>query len=101
MIKFIKSLQDIYPQDLKKAFIKLHDVLIEFEDKPFEKRAFLYLDIISWLESKIEKTKYPKTPPEPGNGRHGDSIRHRCRRIAKNGSDRHGVQVKIGRLGHP
>ncbi|MDX1700238.1 MAG: hypothetical protein R3250_06450, partial [Melioribacteraceae bacterium] len=54
MIKFIKSLQDLYPQDLKKAFIKLHDVLIEFEDKPFEKRAFLYLDIISWLESKIE-----------------------------------------------
>ena len=54
MIKFIKSLQDIYPQDLKKAFIKLHDVLIKFEDRPFEKRAFLYLDIISWLESKIE-----------------------------------------------
>lgn len=54
MIKFIKSLDDIYPQDLKKAFIKLHDILIEFEEKPFEKRAFLYLDIISWLESKIE-----------------------------------------------
>ena len=54
MIKFIKSLQDIYPQDLKKAFIQLHDVLIKFEDRPFEKRAFLYLDIISWLESKIE-----------------------------------------------
>jgi len=54
MIKFIKSLQDIYPHDLKKAFIKLHDTLIEFEEKPFEKRAFLYLDIISWLESKIE-----------------------------------------------
>lgn len=54
MIKFIKNLQDIYPHDLKKAFIKLHDTLIEFEEKPFEKRAFLYLDIISWLESKID-----------------------------------------------
>ncbi len=54
MIKFIKSLQDIYPHDLKKAFIKLHDTLIKFEEAPFEKRAFLYLDIISWLESKIE-----------------------------------------------
>jgi hypothetical protein len=25
-----------------------------FENHPYEKRAFLYLDIISWLESKIE-----------------------------------------------
>ena len=25
----------------------------KFEDDPYEKRAFLYLDIISWLESKI------------------------------------------------
>jgi hypothetical protein len=25
-----------------------------YENHPFEKRAFLYLDIISWLESKIE-----------------------------------------------
>ncbi|RMA57220.1 hypothetical protein [Ulvibacter antarcticus] len=54
MIKFIKSLQDIYPQDLIKAFKKLHAKLKEFENHPFEGRAFLYLDIISWLESKIE-----------------------------------------------
>ena len=27
--------------------------LKKFEDDPYEKRAFLYLDIISWLESKI------------------------------------------------
>lgn len=25
-----------------------------YENHPYEKRAFLYLDIISWLESKIE-----------------------------------------------
>ena len=54
MIKFIRGLQDIYPQDLKKEFIKLHETLITFEDHPYERRAFLYLDIISWLESKIE-----------------------------------------------
>lgn len=54
MIKFIKSLQDIYPQDLKKAFIALRDTLETYQDHPFERRAFLYLDIISWLESKIE-----------------------------------------------
>ena len=54
MIKFIKGLQDIYPQDLKKAFRTLRDTLKAYEDHPYERRAFLYLDIISWLESKIE-----------------------------------------------
>lgn len=53
MIKFIRGLQDIYPQDLKKAFIELHKKLKVYEDHPFEGRAFLYLDVISWLESKI------------------------------------------------
>ena len=54
MIKFIRSLQDMYPHDLKKAFKKLHAQLKTFEDHPYERRAFLYLDVISWLESKIE-----------------------------------------------
>ncbi|MDW5287445.1 hypothetical protein [Formosa sp. PL04] len=54
MIKFIKGLQDVYPQDIKRAFIQLRDTLKTYENHPYEKRAFLYLDIISWLESKIE-----------------------------------------------
>ena len=54
MIKFIRGLQDIYPHDLKNAFKDLHKRLKVYEDHPFERRAFLYLDIISWLESKIE-----------------------------------------------
>ncbi|WP_034062368.1 hypothetical protein [Lacinutrix jangbogonensis] len=54
MIKFIKGLQDIYPQDLKNAFKALRDTLKTYENHPYERRAFLYLDIISWLESKIE-----------------------------------------------
>lgn len=54
MIKFIRQLQDIYPSDLKKAFVTLRDRLKVYENHPFERRSFLYLDIISWLESKIE-----------------------------------------------
>ncbi|WP_412559514.1 hypothetical protein [Winogradskyella sp. MIT101101] len=54
MIKFIRGLQDIYPHDLKNAFKDLLERLKVYEDHPFERRAFLYLDIISWLESKIE-----------------------------------------------
>ena len=54
MIKFIKNLQHIYPHDLKDAFKELLTTLKTYEDHPYERRAFLYLDIISWLESKIE-----------------------------------------------
>ncbi|WP_111709685.1 hypothetical protein [Lutibacter citreus] len=54
MIAFLKNLSDIYPQDLRKEFIKLHKELSKYKEHPFEKRAFLYLDILSWLESKIE-----------------------------------------------
>jgi len=54
MIKFIKGLQDIYPHELKNAFRGLLITLKEYENHPYERRAFLYLDIISWLESKIE-----------------------------------------------
>ena len=54
MIKFLKRLGDIYPQDIKAAFKQLHSKLKVFENDPYEKRAFLYLDVLSWLESKIE-----------------------------------------------
>jgi len=54
MIKFLKGLGDIYPNELKGAFIKILEKLKTYEDHPYESRAFLYLDIISWLESKIE-----------------------------------------------
>lgn len=54
MIRFLKGLGDIYPHQLKDEFRKLHGRLKKYEDHPFEKRAFLYLDIISWLESHLE-----------------------------------------------
>lgn len=53
-IKFLRGLGDIYPHEVKNEFIKLHKKLKEFEDDPYQSRAFLYLDIISWLESKIQ-----------------------------------------------
>ena len=56
MIAFLKNLSNIYPQDLRKEFIKLHSELVKYQDHPYEKRAFLYLDIISWLESKIQNS---------------------------------------------
>ncbi len=54
MIKFLRNLSSLYPHELKDAFKRLYAELKEFEDHPYEKRAFLYLDILSWLESNIE-----------------------------------------------
>jgi len=54
MIKFLRSLGGIYPNELRKEFQKLHSELKKYEDHPYEKRAFLYLDVISWLESHLE-----------------------------------------------
>ena len=54
MIKFLRGLGDIFPHEVKGEFIKLHKKLKQFEDDPYQSRAFLYLDIISWLESKIQ-----------------------------------------------
>ena len=54
MIRFLKGLGDIYPHEIRRELIKLHDKLLQFEDHPYERRAFLYLDIISWLKSRIE-----------------------------------------------
>ncbi|MBP4137189.1 hypothetical protein [Flavobacterium geliluteum] len=57
IIKFLKNLNNFYPADIKKEFKKMHVRFVELEKNTYEKRAFLYLDIISWLESKIENRK--------------------------------------------
>jgi hypothetical protein len=44
-----------HPGDIKK-FIKMRGRFIELEKNTYEK-TFLYLDIISWLESKIENRR--------------------------------------------
>ncbi len=54
MIKFLRKMGGIYPHELKAAFRELYERLKAYEDHPYEKRAFLYLDILSWLESHLE-----------------------------------------------
>jgi len=55
ILKFLRNLNSVEPDYLKKEFTKLRDSLIEIQKKPYQRRAFLYLDIIGWLESKIEE----------------------------------------------
>jgi len=54
IIKFLRNLGDIYPTELKSAFKGLYDSLKKYEEHPYEKRAFLYLDILSWLKGHLE-----------------------------------------------
>lgn len=51
---FLKTSFHMNVQDVKPALLKLLERLKRHENSRFETRAFLYLDIISWLESKIE-----------------------------------------------
>jgi tetratricopeptide (TPR) repeat protein len=55
ILDFLRRLGHIGRDELKSEFRRLHDKLVSLESNPFEKRAFLYLDIISWLESKLQE----------------------------------------------
>ncbi len=53
MLSFLKRLNTIYAGNLKDELRILYERLRPYENRPFERRPFYYLDILSWLESKI------------------------------------------------
>jgi hypothetical protein len=53
ILEFLRNSFRIRRAELKDAFRKLLEDLKAYENNPLETRAFSYLDIISWLESKI------------------------------------------------
>jgi hypothetical protein len=58
ILDFIKLLdRSMTPKTLIFQFRNLRDQLLLLVDNPYEKRAFIYFDIISWLESKIQGRK--------------------------------------------
>src|SRR6201996_2211683 len=54
IFKFLRKSFNVTPDRLKPEFTKLLEKLKRYEKNRFETRAFMYLDIISWLESKIK-----------------------------------------------
>ncbi|HEU0110523.1 MAG TPA: hypothetical protein VFQ73_06575 [Flavisolibacter sp.] len=59
MFAFIRNTFHLSPRKLKPEFEKLLNKVKGLEKNRFETRAFAYLDIISWLESKVyEKPMY-------------------------------------------
>jgi len=53
IFRFLRKSFNLSPGKLRPEFEKLVEKLKEFEGNRFETRAFMYLDIISWMESKI------------------------------------------------
>lgn len=54
IIKWLRRTPGMVENDVRGEFIALKGRLEEIATEPFELRPYLYLDIISWLESKIE-----------------------------------------------
>ncbi len=57
IFKFLRKTPRIQQEELDEEFRILRDKLVVIRQMPFERRPFLYLDIISWLQSRIEGVK--------------------------------------------
>lgn len=53
MFKFLQRSFYISPKKIQPEFEKFLDKIIKFETSRFETRAYAYLDIFSWVESKV------------------------------------------------
>ncbi len=54
LMKFVRKLNSITRDQLIDAFKDLREQLLPLNDRFYDRRPFIYFDIISWLESKIE-----------------------------------------------
>ena len=54
MLEFIRNLGSGLPEKIELSLNKLYKNLKPLQGNPYEKRAFAYFDILSWLESKLQ-----------------------------------------------
>lgn len=54
IMKFLRKLSSITQDQLIDAFEELREQLLPLNEKFYDRRPFIYFDIISWLESKTE-----------------------------------------------
>ena len=54
IFKFVRKTTQIVEEELITEFINLKKILLVLQDDPYERRPFLYLDIISWLDTRIK-----------------------------------------------
>ena len=60
IFNFLKTAFHVSPKNIKPELRKLLEKLKVQQDDRFETRAFIYLDIISWIESKLEDVPVEK-----------------------------------------
>jgi hypothetical protein len=53
MFKFLRQSIPLSPRQLKPEFEKLLDTIKHLENDRFQTRSFAYIDLISWVESKV------------------------------------------------
>lgn len=53
LLSFFKSFGNLNAMDFKRELKVLHERLKPYENHPYERRTFYYIDLLSWLESKI------------------------------------------------
>ena len=53
VFRFLRQLGHLAPGELRAGFTRLKAELEVIAARPYDRRPFLYFDIISWLESKI------------------------------------------------
>ncbi|MFY7899192.1 MAG: hypothetical protein ACOVNY_03335, partial [Chitinophagaceae bacterium] len=53
MFKFLRRSFHISPRKMQPEFVSFLETIKQYEKSRFETRAFAYLDIISWVESKV------------------------------------------------
>lgn len=61
ILNFIQNLGNLKQDQTKEAFLNLRNRLLEINKMPYQKRPFLYLDIVSWLESKIYENQFRRS----------------------------------------
>lgn len=69
MMAFLKRLHTITASEVRGEIKKLYETLKQYEGDSFEQRPFLYMDILSWLQSKIEGKSFEKIMQEKFNNR--------------------------------
>jgi hypothetical protein len=81
LFSFFKSIGSVNAIDLKKEFKNLYERLKPYENHPYERRTFYYLDLLSWLESKITgrslgeivRSRFEASQERDNNKRHNNA----------------------------
>ncbi len=55
LLSFMRRLDpSVTPQEMRNRFAALREAMLKLRDNPYEGRAFVYFDMIAWLDSRIE-----------------------------------------------